>query len=68
MKIFKLFISSLPLSKSSFINYNKKICKDCKHFIGNTTKCSKFGDVDFVSGTVNYDYAESVRLSNNKCE
>ena len=45
---------------------NKKCC-DCRHFMADTHKCSKFGEMDIVTGTKEYDYAISSRRSEDKC-
>lgn len=44
-----------------------KLCKDCKHFIANKEKCALFGDIDFVNGSHDYNYASSVRKNKDKC-
>jgi len=48
-------------------NTNKKICANCKFFISNENKCSKFGDIDIITGKYNYEYATLVRNNENKC-
>jgi hypothetical protein len=46
----------------------KKICKDCTHFIGNTSlECGKFGDTDIITGRVMYPYARTMREKKEKC-
>jgi len=44
---------------------NKKLCKDCKYFIADKKKCSKFEDLDIVTGKKVYETAVSLR--NNNC-
>lgn len=61
--LFTLFTSKV---NSSFIP-TKKICKDCKHFIGDSLDCRKFGNVNIITGDVTYLSARSVREDNNKC-
>jgi len=48
-------------------NQNKPICGDCKYFIPNKNKCSKFGNVNIITGRYNYENATSVRTDENKC-
>jgi len=45
----------------------KKICKDCKHYIGDNIECRKFGHTNLITGKVTYDSARSVRESEKKC-
>jgi hypothetical protein len=45
----------------------KKICKDCRHFIGDNMECRKFGDTNLVTGKVTYYSARSVREDVTKC-
>jgi len=45
----------------------KKICKDCKHYIGDNIECRKFGDTNLITGKVTYDSARSVRENEKKC-
>jgi hypothetical protein len=45
----------------------KKICKDCRHFIGDNIECRKFGDTNIITGKVTYSSARSVREDNKKC-
>ena len=44
-----------------------KLCKDCKHYIGDNRECRIFNDVDVVTGKVTYDYAKLVRGDEKKC-
>lgn len=46
---------------------NKKICANCKFFISNTKECSKYGDVDIITGKYDYEDATSVRKDESKC-
>lgn len=48
-------------------NQNKPICANCKFFIPNKNKCSKFGDVDIITGKYSYESATIVRNDENKC-
>jgi len=45
----------------------KRICKDCKYFIGDTLQCRKFGDTNIVTGEVTYPYASVIRGDSKKC-
>jgi hypothetical protein len=45
----------------------KRICKDCKYFVGNDLACGKFGDTDIITGKVTYEYARLVREDEKKC-
>ena len=45
----------------------KKICKDCRHFIGDNIECRKFGDTNIITGKVTYLSARSVREDEKKC-
>jgi hypothetical protein len=45
----------------------KKICKDCKHFIGDNFECRKFGDTNIITGKVTYKSARSIRDDEKKC-
>jgi hypothetical protein len=45
----------------------KKICRDCKHFIGNNKECGKFGDTNIVTGKITYDSARSARQDSKMC-
>lgn len=60
MKLIKRFLVSSP---------TKKICKDCRHFIGGIggNECRKFFDTDIITGKVTYDYARSIRNDETKC-
>jgi len=48
-------------------NQNKPICGDCRYFISNKNECSKFGDVNIITGEFNYETAKSVRNDEDKC-
>jgi len=52
---------------STSLTPTKKICRDCKHFIGNNIECKKFGDVSIITGKIVYNSARSVRKDNKKC-
>ena len=60
---------------SKFIkNINMPICKNCAHYkldkslvSEEFTRCTKFGEMDIITGEITYDYAKLVRLSKSKC-
>jgi hypothetical protein len=45
----------------------KPICKNCKHFIGDTMECKKFSDVNLVTGEISYQSARWARSDEKKC-
>lgn len=63
-------------------NTNLLICLNCIHFIEHTNnypydslpsdeksgKCKKFGEVNIITGSIEYDFAKNCRDDNNKCE
>jgi hypothetical protein len=62
------FITIIHKAKPYFIqNQNKPICANCKFFISNKNECSKFGDVDIITGKYSYEPASNVRNDNDKC-
>ena len=67
--IIYIFITAIPNAKLYLLeNHNKKkICANCKFFISNKNECSKFGDVDIITGKYDYEDAIIVRNDNNKC-
>jgi len=77
MKLLKLsfFATLLSLIRSYRLFSNgptalipaKKICKDCKHYIGDNIECRKYGDTNLITGKVTYDSARSVRENEKKC-
>ena len=46
---------------------NKPICANCKFFISNNNECSKFGDLNLITGEHIYETAASVRNDSDKC-
>jgi hypothetical protein len=67
--IIYIFITAISNVKLLYLPkiHNKKICADCKFFISNKNECSKFGDVDIITGKYNYEQAIEVRNDDNKC-
>jgi hypothetical protein len=43
------------------------ICVNCKFFIANKNECSKFGEVNIVSGKYRYESATIIRKDEDKC-
>jgi len=63
-----LFMINIHKVELYFIqNQNKPICGNCKYFIPNENKCSKFGDVNIITGKYTYEKAKSIRNDENKC-
>jgi hypothetical protein len=62
-------------------NKELPICSKCLHFIEHTNnypydpipsneqygRCKKFGEVNMITGAIEYDLASSCRLNVNKC-
>jgi hypothetical protein len=62
-------------------NQELPICKNCVHFIEHTNnypydpipcdkqygKCKKFGEMNMITGAIEYDIATDCRLNVNKC-
>ena len=70
MKIYiiYIFVTIIPQVELYLIrNHNTKICANCKFFISNQNKCSKFGDMDIITGKYNYEDAIIVRNDDAKC-
>lgn len=61
-----LFTTLFPLVRSTVLS-PKKICRDCKYFIGDKLECRKFGDTNVVTGEITYNSARSVRSDEKKC-
>ena len=57
------------------------ICSNCLHFIEHTNnypydpipsdekygRCKKFGELNLITGSINYDLARDCRLNDSKC-
>lgn len=69
-------------TEKNFIrNRGLAICSNCLHFIEpknnypydsilsdeQYARCKKFGEVNFITGVIEYDLARNCRLNNNKC-
>lgn len=67
MRLFKPLLISRALFATAIQIPNKKICRDCKHFIANDWDCAKFKDVNIITGKETFESARSVRSDENKC-
>ena len=70
MKIYiiYIFITAIPNVELHLLPIQeKKICANCKFFISNKKECSKFGDIDIITGKHDYEEAISVRNDEEKC-
>jgi hypothetical protein len=69
MKLLNLYVFFTLFSQvhTSLMPTTKKICTDCKHFIGDKIECRKFGDTNLVTGKVTYHSASRVREDEKKC-
>lgn len=66
--IIYIFITAIPNLDSHLLPIqNKKICANCKFFISSKKECSKFGDVDIITGKYDYENATIVRNDEDKC-
>jgi len=62
-------------NKQFIINLKVPICKNCVYFkpynydgkFYDLGKCTKFGQMDIVSGIIEYKYACNCRTNNNLC-
>ena len=69
-------------TKKLFIrNIDLPVCSNCLHFIEHTNnypydpvpsdkhygKCKKFGEVNFITGLIEYDFSKNCRDDINKC-
>jgi len=62
-------------------NIDLPVCVNCVHFIEHTNnypydsypsdkdygRCKKFGEIDFITGLIEYDSAKNCRNNNTKC-
>jgi hypothetical protein len=67
MKLFNLYTVTTLFSTVRALKMPTKICKDCKHFIGDNIECRKFSDTNIITGKVTYSSARSVRDDIKKC-
>lgn len=78
---FVILRTSFSTNKPFIRNTDLPICSKCIHFIEHKNnypydslpndklygKCKKFGQVNFISGEIEYDLARISRDDNNKC-
>jgi hypothetical protein len=68
MKLLRLSIYSALFNQGrTTLIPAKKICKDCRHFIGDKLDCRKYGDTNLITGKVTYESARYVREDEKKC-
>ena len=66
--LYIFFLISIYKVESYLIqNQNKLTCANCKYFIPNKNECSKFGDIDIITGKYTYEPAINVRNDEDKC-
>jgi hypothetical protein len=72
---------TLTTGKGFIRNKELPICSNCVHFIEHTNnypydpipsdekygKCNKFGEVNMITGRIDYDLANDCRSNKNKC-
>ena len=78
--MYKLIYSTI-LNKNFIRNKTVPICSNCLHFIEHTNnypydpiptnenygRCKKFGEMNMVTGNIDYDLASICRFNNSKC-
>jgi hypothetical protein len=79
--MYKLLTRKLSTGQFFIRNKALPICSNCLHFIEHKNnypydpipcdtkygKCKKFGEVNLITGTIEYDVASNCRLNANKC-
>jgi len=77
----KLIKQSFSTGKHFIRNINLPVCANCIHFIEHKNnypydpvpndqqygKCKKFGEIDFITGVIKYDFANICRYDDTKC-
>jgi hypothetical protein len=74
MNVFSFIYSAMSLS-TKIKNINYPLCKTCIHFLPyrycqnpyEFAKCKFFGEKNVITGEIEYEYAESCRKSEYKC-
>jgi len=81
-KIYFLTLNRIfSTGKNSIRNKKLPICSNCLHFIEHTNnypydpipndeqyaRCKKFGEVNLITGAIEYDLAKNCRLNVEKC-
>ena len=78
---FTILKSNFSTVNTYIRNKELPICSKCVHFIEHTNnypydpipsneqygKCNKFGEVNMITGEIDYDLASDCRLDNSKC-
>ena len=78
---FLILNNKFSTGKNFIRNEALPICSNCLHFIEHTNnypydpipsnerhgKCKKFGEVNIITGVIEYDLASNCRLNDNKC-
>lgn len=65
-----MFIKNILSNFPRIKNYNGILCKNCIYYKSEnyvSNKCIKFGELDLVSGKIEYDYAYKCRVDSNCC-
>jgi hypothetical protein len=62
----------LTVASAAINNYQVPLCQNCIHYRPNLfspslSKCSQFGNKDFITGEINYEYADLSRMNEDKC-
>jgi len=68
--ILTIFIQNILAIFPTIKNYNAVLCKNCIYFKKESygsDKCIKFGELDVVSGKIEYDSAYICRLDSKRC-
>ena len=67
MKLLNLYTVTTLFSTVRALKIPTKICKDCRHFIGDNIECRKFSCKNIITGKVTYSSARSARDDIKKC-
>jgi len=79
--MYKLLTRNFSIGQFFIRNKALPICSNCLHFIEHKNnypydpipcdtkygRCKKFGEVNLITGTIEYDVASNCRLNANKC-
>ena len=70
LSILTIFIQNILAIFPTIKNYNAVLCKNCIYFKKESygsDKCIKFGELDVVSGKIEYDNAYKCRIDSKCC-
>ena len=81
LNFFTILNKKFSTDKIFIRNKGVPICSKCLHFIEHTNnypydpipsdkqygKCKKFGEINMITGEIEYDLARNSRLDDNKC-